>query len=264
MPDRPVALVTGASGGIGLALAEVLAADGHDLVLVARQEQKLRELAERLRARHGTRSLILASDLAQPGAAAAIAGRLEADGLEVDVLVNNAGFGSLGRFAERPVEEVLAMIQVNVVAVTALTRLFLPRMVARRRGRVLNVSSTAAFQPGPLMAVYYATKAYVQSFTEAVAAEVEGTGVTVTSLAPGPTRSGFQDTAGIGSTPLVTLRRMPDAASVARAGYEGLLRGRRTVIPGLANRLSAQAHRFLPRRLLTALVRRLQESRTRA
>jgi uncharacterized protein len=264
MPGKPVALVTGASGGIGLALAELLAADGHDLVLVARQEPKLRDLAERLAERHGTRSVVLALDLARPDAPAEIARRIEAERLEVDVLVNNAGFGALGPFADRPLDEHLAMIQVNVFALTALTRLFLPAMIARGRGRVLNLSSTAAFQPGPLMAVYYATKAYVQSFTEAVAAEVEGTGVTVTSLAPGPTRSGFQETAGIESTPLVTLRRLPDAASVARAGYAGLLHGRRTVIPGLANRLGAQAHRFLPRRFLAAFVRRLQESRSQA
>jgi len=197
------ALVTGASGGIGRALAELLAADGYDLVLVARQEEKLRDLADELAARHGTRSLVLALDLSRPDAPQAIADRVSAEGLDIDVLVNNAGFGGLGRFADRPLATDLAMIQVNVACLTALARLFLPGMLARQRGRILNVSSTAAFQPGPFMAVYYATKAYVQSFSEAVAAEVEGRGVTVTAFAPGPVRTGFQDAAGIGSTPLI-------------------------------------------------------------
>jgi short-subunit dehydrogenase len=261
MTRRPAALVTGASDGIGRALAHLLAADGHDLVLVARREANLRELADLLGARHGVRSLVLPIDLAGPEAPATVAERVRAAGLEIDVLINNAGFGGLGPFAERPLESDLAMIQVNVACLTALTRLFLPGMLARRRGRILNVSSTAAFQPGPLMAVYYATKAYVQSFSEALAEEVKGSGVTVTALAPGPTRSGFQEAAGIGSTRLIAGRRLPDAMSVARVGYRAMLRGRRSVVPGLANRIGATAYRVLPRRVLTFLIRRLQESR---
>lgn len=254
------ALVTGASSGIGWALAELLAADGYALVLVARQEQKLRELADLLAKRHGTRAMVIAADLSHPDAAPRIAERVEAEHLEIDVLVNNAGFGGLGPFVRQSPEEQVAMIQVNIAALTTLTRSFLPGMVARRRGRILNLSSTAAFQPGPFMAVYYASKAYVQSLSEALAEEVRGTGVTVTSLAPGPTTSGFQATARIQSMPRI-VGRLPDSMTVARAGYAAMMLGRQTLIPGLANRLGAQAHRFLPRRLLTTLVRRLQEGR---
>ena len=260
---RPWAVVTGASGGIGRAFAELLAADRYDLVLVARREDALRELADSLAARYGTRALVLALDLSGPGASKAVGERVAAEGIEIDILVNNAGFGGLGPFAGRPLDAHLSMIQVNVAALTALTHLFLPGMLARRRGRILNVSSTAAFQPGPFMAVYYATKAYVQSFTEALAAEVQGEGVTVTAFAPGPTRSGFQETAGIGSIPLVAGRALPDSMSVARIGYRAMMHGRRSVVPGLFNRIGAQAYRVLPRRWLTALIGRLQQSRRR-
>lgn len=263
MPTRDfhrAALVTGASSGIGLALAELLAAGGSPLVLVARREDRLRRLAAELEQRHGARCAVVPADLSTPDAAVAIADRVAAEGIEVEILVNNAGFGELGRFADCPLSDQLAMIQVNVASLTALTRLFLPGMIARGRGRILNVSSTAAFQPGPFMAVYYATKAYVQSFSEAIAEELEGTGVTVTSLAPGPTETEFQAVAHIQSLPFVA-GRMPDAASVARAGFEGMMRGRRTVVPGFRNKLGAQAHRFLPRRVLTGIIRRFQENR---
>jgi uncharacterized protein len=258
---RPVALVTGASGGLGRAFAELLAADGHDLVVVARQEDKLRDLAGLLTSRHGTRTVIIAEDLSRPDAPGAVASRVAAEGLDIEVLVNNAGFGGLGPVASQPLAASVGMIQVNVTALTALTRLFLPAMLARHRGRIVNVSSTAAFQPGPLMAVYYATKAYVHSFSEALAAELEGTGVTVTAFAPGPTRTGFQEAAGMTSIRLVAGRALPDAFAVARIGYRGMMQGKRSVVPGLANRIGAQLHRFLPRRWLTAFVKRLQESR---
>ena len=261
---RSTALVTGASGGIGWALAELLAADGHDLVLVARQRQKLEQLSGLLRQRHATSSLVVEVDLARPDAARAIVDRLAADGLTIDILVNNAGFGVLGPFAERDLDRFLAMIQVNVVALTALTRLLLPGMIARRRGRILNVSSTAAFQPGPLMAVYYATKAYVQSFSEAIANELEGTGVTVTALAPGPTPTGFQAAAGMDSSLASRGPMVLETMAVARAGYAAMMQGRRVVVAGLANRIAAQAYRFLPRRTLTAFVRRFQEGRESA
>jgi short-subunit dehydrogenase len=181
--------------------------------------------------------------------------------IQVGILVNNAGFGGLAPFAGQSADEQLAMVQVNIASLTALTRLFLPAMLERGRGRILNVSSTAAFQPGPYMAVYYATKAYVQSLSEALAEELRGTGVTVTALAPGPTATAFHEVARILSTPLIAGRPLPDSMSVARAGYEGMRRGQRVVIPGLLNRLAAQGHRLLPRRVLTLLVRRLQQDR---
>ena len=181
--------------------------------------------------------------------------------ISVDVLVNDAGFGIHGRFSATPLERDLGMIQVNVAALTELVKRALPGMLGRRRGRILNLASTAAFQPGPLMAVYYATKAYVLSFSEALANELSGTGVTVTALCPGPTITDFQKTAGVEKTALFTGPLVMDAAAVARAGYRGMLRGQRLVIPGVANNVLVQALRVSPRRLATAIIRRIQETR---
>ncbi|MEA2565364.1 MAG: uncharacterized protein QOD49_541, partial [Actinomycetota bacterium] len=188
---NPLALVTGASGGIGEELARILARHGYDLVLVARSADKLAALAERLELDHGIQVRAIAKDLARPDAAAEIHEWLAAEGLTVDVLVNNAGMGLLGKFAEIGIEGDVEMLRLNVEAPTLLTRLLLPSMLERGSGRILNLASTAGFQPGPLMAVYYATKAYVLSFSEALANEVAGTGVTVTALCPGPTETGF-------------------------------------------------------------------------
>ena len=257
--ERQTALVTGASGGIGLALARRLAAGGFDLVLTARSAGKLAELAIELSTRHGARVHVIARDLALPEAPAAIAAELAAEGMAVDVLVNNAGYGTYGPFAESDLGAELGMLQLNIVALTHLTGLFLPPMLARRRGRILNVASTAAFQPGPLMAVYYASKAYVLSFSEAIAEELRGSGVTVTALCPGPTASGFQERAAMEESRLVAGKAMMGAEEVAEAGYRGLLAGRRVVIPGWTNRLLAQAYRVSPRRMTTAVVRKMQE-----
>jgi hypothetical protein len=258
MSSRPVALVTGASSGIGLALARVLAVEGHDLVLVARREAELERLAKDLHGVHGTDSLVVAADLSDPAAPADVERAVSAAGKNVDVLVNNAGFGLNGSFARLPIEDQQRMLAVNVVALTELTRRFVPGMVERRHGRILNVASTAAFQPGPFMAVYYASKAYVLSFTEALAEELAGTGVTATALAPGVVPSGFQERAQLSeSTPLL---RSPGAKTpevVARAAYDGMVRGRRIVIPGTLNKLGVQSVRMAPRRVVTKLVRRL-------
>lgn len=253
------ALVTGASSGIGLALARILAEHGHDLVLVARREDKLVQLGEELARSDGINYRVIAADLAGPRASEEVVARLSSLAVRVDVLVNNAGFGLHGPFAQAPLDAQLDMVQVNIVALTALTGLLLPSMVARRAGRILNVASTAAFQPGPMMAVYYATKAYVLSFSEALANELAGTGVTVTALCPGPTRSEFQATARMQSARLVRMMKLPEAHSVALAGYEGLMRGRRIVIPGWTNRLGAQLVRLAPRAWVTGVVRRLHE-----
>ncbi len=249
--SRKAALITGASGGIGADLARLFARDGYRVILVARSEEKLRTIAGEL---DGD---FIVADLAQPGAPDLILEKLR--GVEVDVLVNNAGYGVVGMFAENDVMKQVEMIQVNVVALTHLTRLFLPQMVQRRRGGVLNVASTAAFQPGPLMAVYYATKAYVLSFSEAIAEELRDSGVNVTALCPGPTATGFAAAASMESTRLFTLTTPMSSAQVANAGYEGLRNGKRIVIPGLRNRLMAQSVRISPRRLVTTIVRRLQE-----
>lgn len=257
----PTALVTGASSGIGLELATLLARGRHDLVFVARNRDRLEAVARDLREEFGVAVTVVAKDLAKPGAPDAIAREISERGAVLDILVNNAGFGVYGPFAGTPLEKELEMIQVNVTALTHLTKLFLPGMLERRRGRILNVASTAAFQPGPLMAVYYATKAYVLSFSEALANETAGSGVTVTALCPGPTLTEFQGRAGFGDVPLLKGPLVMLASNVARAGYEGMLRGQRIVIPGIANRTLVQALRVTPRRLATAIARRIQESR---
>jgi short-subunit dehydrogenase len=258
---KQTALITGASSGIGLELARLFAADGWDVVLVARSEAKLRELADSLSRDRGISAGVIVADLAKPDAAADIVKTLTGRGQTIDALVNNAGLGVAGAFVATDGRAELEMIQVNCVALTQLTKLLLPGMVARKRGRILNVASTAAFQPGPLMAVYYATKAYVLSFSEAIADELRDTGVTVTALCPGPTETGFAAAAGVGTTRLFNLTSPASSASVARIGYRAMLRGRRVVVAGLKNKLLAQSVRISPRRVVTFIVRKLQESR---
>lgn len=262
MSQNPCALVTGASMGIGLELSRLLARDGHDLVLVARSRDKLEALAVELRAQSGVSVRVVARDLADPEAPREIFDELGAAGVAVGVLVNNAGFGSYGLFAETDTEKELELLQVNVVALTHLTKLFLPGMIARRRGRVCQVASTAAFQPGPLMAVYYASKAYVLSLSEALSNETEGTGVTVTALCPGPTETGFVAAAGMEKSKLFEANVM-DARTVAEAGYRGMMEGKRVVIPGVRNSIMARVASLAPRGLVTRVVRRVQETRSK-
>jgi short-subunit dehydrogenase len=255
MTARPLAVVTGASAGIGLELARVLAREGHDLALVARREASLRELAGELHDRYGAESLVVPVDLAAPGAGDAVAAGL--GGRTVEVLVNNAGFGGLGRFAERSADDDLRMLAVNVTALTDLTKKFLPAMIERGHGRILNVASTAAFQPGPFMAVYYASKAYVLSLSQALTEETAGTGVTVTCLCPGPTESEFHAVAGTDAQPLTSSALTMTSAAVAEAGYRAMLRGKMIEIPGVHNKVGAQSVRLAPRRAVLKIVRRL-------
>jgi short-subunit dehydrogenase len=249
-------LITGASSGIGSELAKLFAADGSDLVLVARSEPALRDLADELRDRHGVDARVLPHDLTDPAAPLALAEELRDAGGIVDVLVNNAGFGAHGPVARIPLERQVEMVQLNAVALTALTRVFLPAMLARRRGGILNVGSTAGFQPGPYMTVYYATKAYVLSFTEGLVEELAGTGVTATCLAPGPTRTGFSRAAGMEGSNLFRLGTM-GAAQVARAGYRGFRAGRALVVPGALNRTVAALSRVAPLSLTRKVAARL-------
>jgi short-subunit dehydrogenase len=260
--DRSTALVTGASSGIGRELAKLLAEDRYDLVFVARRGKRLEELGRDLTAAFGVAAKVIVKDLANPKAPEEILAELQRSELSIDILVNSAGFGVYGPFARTDRQKELEMIQVNVVALTDLTKLLLPAMIGRRTGRILNVASTAAFQPGPLMAVYYATKAYVLSFSEALANELAGSGVTVTALCPGPTETEFQKDAGLEETRLFQSPLLMDASSVARAGFDGMRKGKRVVIPGLGNKLLVQAERFTPRRLVTAIARKIQETRT--
>jgi short-subunit dehydrogenase len=255
---RGFALITGASGGIGAEFARVFAREGWNLVLVARDEEKLGRLSYECGLRHGVQILTLAKDLALPGAAQALYDSLAAENFTVEALVNNAGFATYGLFKDTSLEDERQEIALNVVTLTELTKLFLKPMLANGRGRILNVASTAAFMPGPLMAVYYATKAYVLSFSEGLSNELQGTGVSITCLCPGATESGFQARARMEESRLFKGRKLPSAASVAEAGYRALLAGRRLEIPGMANRIGAFAPRLVPRGAILQAVRRIQ------
>lgn len=260
MKESKFVLITGASSGIGRELAKLFAKDRHRLILCARREDKLQELADELKRDFGAHCLFIVEDLSNPGAPVEIARRLKLMGITPDILINNAGFGLYGLFSEMDSQEILDMIQVNMASLTHLTKLLLPDMIERGSGKILNVASTAAFQPGPLMAVYYATKAYVLSFSEALANELEPFGITVTALCPGPTDTGFEKRANLEKSKLFQGVNM-DAEIVARIGYEALIQGKVTVIPGLKNQLLASTVRFMPRKLVTKVVRRLQETR---
>lgn len=251
------ALITGASAGIGMELAKVFARHGHSLVLVARSEDKLRLLAGELESRFGIQALVVAMDLAAPGGATALFEDLQRRQVEVDYLVNNAGFGHFGFFGQRAWEKEEQMIRLNVLALTDLTRLFLPPMVARGKGKILNLASVAGFVPGPLMAVYFATKAYVLSFSQAIANELQGSGVQVTALCPGPTESGFAGAAAAQDSKMFARSKLASSQQVAEYGYLALMSGKRVAVHGWLNKLTVFSARLAPRRLVTALVRRL-------
>jgi short-subunit dehydrogenase len=261
LSKKDTALITGASAGIGLELARLFAADGHELILVARRAVALEQLAARLRAEHRAKVHVWPADLADPAAPGQLQERAAAEGRAVDFLVNNAGFGAIGRFHELAPERQLAIIDLNMRALTELTYRFLPAMRERRHGGILNLGSIVGFLPGPYMAVYYASKAYVVSFSEALAEELTGSGVTVTCLCPGYTATEFQAVAGISKTGLLARLRPMRAETVARIGYRGLMAGRRLVITGWGNRLSVFGLRFSPRRFAAGAVRRLQGPR---
>jgi uncharacterized protein len=246
--SRALALVTGASSGIGADLARELARHGHDVVLTARRAPELEALAAELRAL-GAAATVLPRNLSAPGAARELEREIESRGMQIDVLINNAGFGDVGPFVREDPDRIDAMLELNVVALTALTRAFLPGMVARRRGRVMLVSSTAAFQPGPNMATYCASKAYVLSLGEALARELRGTGVTLTTLCPGATHTGFAAESGAESLPLFASKLVPkmSSASVARAGYEAMMRGKPVLVTGIVNKVVAFSGRVFPR-----------------
>jgi hypothetical protein len=246
------ALITGASAGLGRELARVAARDGHDVVLVARRKDRLQELAKELEAAHGITAIVIDADLSARGATQGIVERVQAAGLSIDFLINNAGFGSYGPFAETDLARQTEMVDVNIRALMELTHRLLPQMLAHKSGRILNVASLAGFAPGPYMATYYATKAFVLSFSEALAAELRGTGVTITASCPGPTATEFGAVAKSDRTNLFRAGAA-SAASVARHGYQAMLAGKVVAIPGLANKLTALSIRLGPR----AVVRRI-------
>ncbi len=248
--------ITGASGGIGLELARVFARHGHDLVLTARSSEKLTEVSAELTENDKVSVRVIAADLSDPKAVKGIYDQLQRDGVEIDVLVNNAGLMAYGQFSETDWAREFEMISVNMLALTKLTKLFLPAMLKNEVGHILNVGSTGAFVPGPLEAVYCATKAYVLSFSEALATELEGTGVTCTCLCPGATHTELQARAKVANVPLLSHWVM-DAPVVAEVGYAGMMKGKRVVVPGAYNKLQVFGARFMPRKTAAALAKEL-------
>jgi short-subunit dehydrogenase len=247
-------LITGASGGIGYELAKLFARDRHNLVLVARSGDKLSQVAAELQPT-GVTVKTLALDLGAAPAAKFLFDQLQREGHPIDILVNNAGFGAFGDFASMNEEQILGQINLNITTLTELTRLFLPAMIARRSGRVMNVASTAGFQAGPFMAVYYATKAYVISFSEAIANELRDSGVTVTCFCPGATHTGFASRAGNDKTRLFKQLGAMKVERVALDGYKAVMEGRGLAISGAHNWLVAESTRFAPRKVVTAISR---------
>ena len=249
------ALITGGSAGIGAALAEVFAAHGHDLILVARNREKLERRGSDIQQKFGVQVVCLAEDLTDPAGARRLHDAVTERGLDVHYLVNNAGVGLYGRFATTDLEAELKMIQLNLTSVVDLTKRFLPSMIQRKGGRILNVASTAAFVPGPWMSVYYATKAFLLSFSQAIDYELKPNGITVTTLCPGPTESEFKVRAGSQRSRLFKAFVM-NAPRVARVGYDAMMNGKPVAIPGLRNKLIPVAARFGPRSMIVTLSHR--------
>jgi len=254
---KQTALITGASSGIGCEFAKIFAREGYDLILVARDETRLNAIEQALSTQYAVHVTVISKDLSIAGVSDALYAEMQQENIAVDVLVNNAGFATYGYFVDIALTEELQMMQLNVVTLTHLTKLFVSDMKTRGHGKVLNIASTAAFQPGPLMAVYYATKAYVLSLSEALAEELRGTGVTVTALCPGPTESGFQKRAAMEDSKLVQNGLM-SATVVAEIGYQAMLHGETVVVPGAQNKLLAFLTRFVPRRMATRMVMSMQ------
>jgi uncharacterized protein len=253
------ALITGASNGIGLELATIHASKAENLVLVARNKSKLEELSATLEQQYGISVYIIAKDLSEANAAQDVYNETKAQKIEIDYLINNAGFGDFGMFAETDWAKEHQMINLNITCLTQFTKLYLRDMVQRKQGRIMNVASTAAFQPGPTMAVYYATKAYVLHFTEAVNNEVAHVGISLTALCPGATESGFQAAAAMEDSKLVKGKKLPNSKEVAEYGYKAMMKGKSVAIHGLMNRIMATSVRFTPRALVVKITRAMQD-----
>jgi len=258
MNDANAALITGASAGLGTEFAKLFARDKHDLVLVARRRDRLEALAQELSKAHGVKAYAVAADLGAPDGPRRALDETRRLGLQIGYLVNNAGFGTTGPFAELDPARELEMVQVNIVALMTLTRELLPPMIQRKRGRILNIGSTAGFQPGPFMAVYYASKAFVNSFTEALAFELAGSGVTATVSCPGATATEFSKVAGTERSRLFQMGAM-SASEVAEHAYRAMLAGKSLVIPGVRNKLGLQIQRISPRGVVRGVAARLNK-----
>lgn len=253
------ALITGASNGIGLELAKIHASKGGNLVLVARNKEKLDALKTELENKYKIVVYTIGKDLSASNSAQEVYNETNQKNIQIDYLINNAGFGDFGMFAETSWEKELQMINLNITTLTQFTKLYLKDMVSRRNGKIMNVASTAAFQSGPTMAVYYATKSYVLHFSEAVDNEVREKGVTVTALCPGPTESGFQAAAALEDSGLVKGKKLPTAKEVAEYGYKAMIKGKTVAIHGLINAILANSVRFMPRKLVVKITRKMQD-----
>jgi short-subunit dehydrogenase len=261
MNSRHVAVITGASSGIGLELAKLFARDGYNLLIIARNYEKLRAIGNELAESYNVSVKCCAKDLAVSSSPDEIFQSVKSEMMEVEVLVNNAGFGWCGEFSKMDLSEALEMIQVNITSLTHLTRLFLPEMIRKNNGKILNVASTAAFQPGPYMATYYATKAYVLSLSQALNEELSGTNVKVTAFCPGPTPTNFGKRAGFANESIFGGILNLEAQQVAAKGYKGLMQGKTVVIPGKMNWIGTQLLRLLPRSLPGKLIKQVQKRR---
>jgi uncharacterized protein len=253
------ALITGASNGIGLELAKIHAATGGNLVLVARNKARLDELKQELESQYNISVYTIGKDLSETDAALDVYNETTKQNIQIDYLINNAGFGTFGMFVNEDWNKELQMINLNISTLTQFTHLYLKDMLARKSGKIMNVASTAAFQSGPTMAVYYATKAYVLSFSEAVDNEIKDKGVTITTLCPGATESGFQAAAAMEESALVKGKKLPTSKEVATYGYKAMLKGKTVAIHGMMNYILANSVRFMPRSIVVAVTRKIQD-----
>ena len=254
MDVKKYALITGASGGIGYDLAKMAGADGRNLILVARSAEKLNALAVELKKNNDTEVVTIAVDLSDEKGVNKLLDEIASQNLKVEILVNNAGFGDFGDFSKADLSKNMEMIRLNIGALTQLTHAIMQQMLGSGKGRIMNVASTAAFLPGPGMAVYYASKAYVLSFSEALARELKGSGVTVTTLCPGPTDTSFATAAGLGKSLMHRMLPPATSAEVAKAGYKAMMKGKTIEIPGFMNKLTALTPRFTPRSIVRDMI----------
>ena len=252
------ALITGASSGIGLEFAKVFAKEKNNLVLVARSKDKLEQLADDIRKEYAVQVKVIGADLSDMNEVQMVYDNCKAENIEVEYLINNAGFGDFGYFAQSDWKRTEQMIDLNIKSLTKFCRLFIPDMVSRKSGKILNVASTAAFQPGPTMAVYFASKSYVLFLSEALYSELQGTGVNVTCLCPGATESGFQQAADMEHSNLFKNKKIPGSAEVALFGYKAMMKNKMTVIHGFMNYLMANSVRFSPRKMVLSIVKLIQ------
>ncbi|HHW90197.1 MAG TPA: SDR family oxidoreductase [Clostridiales bacterium] len=258
---RKTALITGASGGIGYEFAYLFARDGYNLVLIARSQDKLNKLKQDLQNQFDIEIINITKDLSLPNSAQEVFDEIQRANINIDVLVNNAGLGDFGEFEKSDIFKIDAMIELNINTLTKLTRLFLPKMLLQKSGKILNVSSLGGFQPGPLMAVYYASKAYVLSFSEAISRELKGTGVSVTALCPGPTKTNFAQSANLGMSGLFVNLQIADAKKVAEFGYKKMEKGKVIAVPGFYNKIATIGVKLLPRKFIRNMVYRIQKER---